>query len=325
MSETNPAPTADATASPRPDIVLRRMKPDEADEVAALIHLSTNYWYESRRGGAIFRGDPSACRVFPDTYEALDPGCCVVAVHTPSRRIVGSCFFHPRPTHVSVGIVNTHPSFAGRGIARRMLDAVISEAGAKPVRLVSSLLNLDSFSLYTRAGFVPRQVYQDLVIAAIPDGGLPPTGADDARVRPGVPADAPAIAALEREIAGIERENDWRFFGENPQGIWHVSVLAGNDGALDGALASVTHPASTMIGPGVARTEEGATALLRAELNRHAGKASPLFLVPADAETLVAQCYRWGARNSELHTAQVRGAWQPPQGIVFPTFLPETG
>ena len=35
--------------------------------------------------------------------------------------------------------------------------------------------------------------------------------------------------------------------------------------------------------------------------------------------------YGWGVRNCEPHFAQVRGAFQPPTGLIMPTFMPETG
>ena len=35
--------------------------------------------------------------------------------------------------------------------------------------------------------------------------------------------------------------------------------------------------------------------------------------------------YALGAKNCELHFAQVRGAWTAPAGVVMPTFMPETG
>jgi hypothetical protein len=79
-----------------------------------------------------------------------------------------------------------------------------------------------------------------------------------------------------------------------------------------------------MVGPGIARPEAGAAALLSAELNQHCGR-SPVFLVPVDASDLVQQVYAWGGRNVELHFAQVRGPYQPFTGISLPTFMPETG
>jgi GNAT superfamily N-acetyltransferase len=295
-------------------------------EVAELIYLSTNCWYVASGKPAIFTGDAQGCRVFCETYEMLDPGCCLLVENPVTGRIVGSCFYHPRPTHVSIGIVNVHPNYFGRGVARRMLDAVIgiAEQAGKPLRLVSSAMNLDSFSLYTRCGFIPRIAFQDMFIA-VQKGGLTspaPTGSE--RVRSATVADIPAIVQLERELVGIEREKDYRHFVENVHGIWSLSVLEQADGTLGGFLASVNHPASNLIGPGVFRTEAEATALLYAELNRHPGR-SPVFLIPVTCASLVQQCYAWGAKNCEIHFAQVRGAWQEPRGIILPTFLPESG
>ena len=78
-----------------------------------------------------------------------------------------------------------------------------------------------------------------------------------------------------------------------------------------------------MIGPGAAQTEAHALALLVAELNHHRGQ-SPVFLVPATHATLVRQMYELGARNCELHFSQVHGRWPDMNGLLFPTFLPET-
>jgi len=311
--------------APPDDITLRAATPTDSGEIADLIYLSTNYWYRASGKPAIFSGDPAACELFPRVYETLDPGCCLIAVAGRTGRIVGSCFYHPRPTHVSVGIVNVHPAYFGRGVARRMMAQVIAraEADGKPVRLVSSAMNLDSFSLYTRLGFVPRTAYQDMFLS-VPEGGLPDVPVDP-RVRPAAPADAPAMAALERELVGIEREGDYRYFLENAEGIWHASVLPSADGpGLDGFLVSVAHPASNLLGPGVARTEEAAAALLLAELDHHRGR-TPVFLVPVQAASLVQQMYALGAKNCELHFAQVRGSWTEPRGVVMPTFMPETG
>ena len=312
------------------DFFVRTMERDEWAEVAELIYLSTNAWYQANGRAPVFTGDPSQCEIFPVTYEALDPGCCTVVENTRTGRIVGSCFVHPRSTHISLGIVNVHPSYFGQGIAHRMMDSVIELAGreGKPLRLVSSAMNLDSFSLYSRVGFVPRMAFQDMYLA-VPADGLPvPLPPEAARVRPATLADTPRMAALERELVGIEREKDYRHLVNNREGIWSVSVLegagSGGDSELDGFLASVAHPASMMLGPGVTRTEAGAAALLYTELNKRAG-LSPVFLVPVEASELVQTLYAWGAKNCETHFAQVRGAWTRPTGVILPTFLPETG
>ena len=251
---------------------------------------------------------------------AAASGCTLVAEHPRTGRLMGSCFHHPRETHVSLGIMNVHPAYFGMGVARRLLRAITDDADARglPVRLVSSAFNLDSYSLYTRAGFVPRRTYQD-VLLAVPEGGLPHDAPRRAQVRPATLADVPAMVALEEELTGIRRGGDFAHFVTNAQGIWHVSVLEGDRGRLDAFVGSVAHPGSRMVGPGVARTEDDAAAVLLAELDRHRGH-SPVFLVPVDAAGLVARAYAWGGRNVEMHVHQVRGACPPMHGVTLPTF-----
>ena len=95
-------------------------------------------------------------------------------------------------------------------------------------------------------------------------------------------------------------------------------------GAIDGFMMSVRHPASNMIGPGASRNVTQATALILAELDHHRG-GTPVFLVPVTCTELVKTLYGWGARNCEIHFAQVLGEFQEPSGITLPTFMPETG
>ncbi|MBT5829823.1 MAG: N-acetyltransferase, partial [Candidatus Latescibacteria bacterium] len=59
------------------------------------------------------------------------------------------------------------------------------------------------------------------------------------------------------------------------------------------------------------------------ELNANRGR-SPVFLVPVDSP-VVRALYAWGARNCEVHFAQIRGSFQAFNGVVMPTFMPETG
>ncbi|MCC6124092.1 MAG: GNAT family N-acetyltransferase [Pirellulales bacterium] len=305
-------------------IELRTMTPADRGEVAELICVSVNAWYQSRGRPAIFTGGPGTTAVFFDVYEALDPGCGLVAVNAETGRLAGSCFFHPRPTHVSLGIMNVHPNYFGRGVARLLLNRIIEHAERLelPLRLVSSAMNLDSFSLYSRAGFAPFAAYQDMLLTVPAEGIFPPPPCAG-RVRTATLDDVPAVAALEMEIAGIRREQDFRHFLENREGFWHLSVCRGAAGGLDGFMASSGHPGCNMIGPGAARTPDAALALLAAEFDRHRGR-SPVALIPVSSRPLVAQMYAWGAKNCETHFAQVRGAAPPLAGLHFPTFLPET-
>jgi len=292
--------------------------------VAGIICDSIRAWYAAVGKPGRFPGGPESCLLFPEVYEALDPGCCMVAEDPTNGRIAAACFYHPRPTHVSLGIMAAHPDYFGQGAAKAVLQSIcdIADQQGKPIRLVSSAMNLDSFSLYTRAGFTARAVFQDMTLN-VPLEGLPFTCEGSAGVRAAVPDDVPAMMALEWEAAHIRREQDWRYMVENRAGIWHVSVIEDESG-ISGFLASIHRPASNMLGPGVMRTDAEAAALVLAELNAQRGR-SPVFLVPTHRGALVRQLYAWGARNCELSLLQVRGHAEPIKGVVIPTFMPETG
>lgn len=300
---------------------VRELNRNEWEQVAMMIHASTNAWYQSNLNRLIFdENDSSGCLIFPEVYEALDPHCCLVA-EAEDGSMMGSCFYHPRETHVSLGIMNAHPDHAGRGVAATLLAEVVRRAGNLPVRLVSSCMNLDSFSLYTRAGFTPGELYQDMYI---PSGKvLPETPEGGERVREASAEDVEAMVELEEEVSGIRRTKDFQFFIRNDQKIWKTLVLEGPNKSIEGFLGSVSHPGSTMLGPGVMRSETAALALIHAQLVGMGGH-QPVFLVPARSTNLVSSLYQWGARNCELHVAQARGVVTPPSGITMPTFMPET-
>ncbi len=303
---------------------IARMSVADFSEVGSLIHNSTNYWYKEHTGNAVFNCSPRETELFCTEYEALDPGCCLV-LRTPSDgTIVASCFYHPRPTHISLGILNVHPDYFGRGAARQLLNAVI-EIGSQcglPVRLVSSLMNLDSFSLYNRNGFIPRAVFQDMVLPA----DATRLQFDASRIgdtRDAQLGDVENMVRLEHEQCGIDRHADFRHILNNRAGIWHVSVMNDTRGRLLGFLASCVHPAHCMLGPGCMLSDEVAEALICREL-RYRLPHQPLLLVPSAQQPLLARLYARGATNLELHTLQCRGEWIEPQCIVMPSFLPES-
>lgn len=309
--------------TPKPN--LRLSEPGDRAEVAELIYASINTWYRLHGGPQPFKGGPGVTEVFADVYGRIEPSRCVVAENPATGRLMGSCFYHPRETHVGLGIMNVHPNYFGFGVGSALLRHITEFAdgnGYAAVRLTQSALNLDSFSLYNRAGFVPRLAYQDMILE-VPAGGLPdpPTGRE--RVRDAAVEDIPAMSALERELSGVAREPDYRHCIDNELGFWHASVLEDEKGGLEGFLMSSAHPAMNMLGPGVARSWRAAAALIHRELEQQAGR-TPVTLVPVEQAELVRTMYDWGARNCELHFCQVRGSYQPFQGINIPTFLMET-
>ncbi len=308
------------------DIKLRPMTAADRFEVAELIFASINVWYQQHGRPRIFVGGPRISEIFYDVYNALEPGCTVVAENPQTGRLMGSCFYHPRQHHVSLGILNVHPNYFGHGVGRALVQHIIDftdSHGFKALRLTQSALNLDSFSLYNRAGFVPRHAFQDMFLT-VPQEGMKQTVAGAERVRPATAADLPALAALEMEVSGICRQEDYRYCLTNDLGIFHLAVYENPRGDIDGFMISSAHPAMNMLGPCVARSETETAALILRELDHHRGR-SPIFLIPMDRSRLVHQLYDWGARNCELHLCQVRGEFQPFKGISLPSFLPETG
>jgi GNAT superfamily N-acetyltransferase len=305
---------------------LRPMTAADKVEVAELIYASINVWYRDNGHGEIrFQGGPTITEVFFETYDALAPGH-VVAVNPENGRLAGSCFFHPRPTHVGLGIMNVHPNYFGTGVGKALLGYVCDftdSNGYDALRLTSSALNLDSFALYSRAGFVARLAYQDMWLA-VPEGGLGAAPPGVERVRDATADDAAAMEALELEIAAVSRGHDYAHAIANAQGFWHAAVLESpSGGGIDGYMISSGHSAMNIMGPCVTRTEEDAIALLARELDLYRGR-TPLALVPVERRRIVEQMYAWGARISELHFCQVRGAYQPFRGVSMPTFMLET-
>lgn len=307
--------------------ILRRATEKDYPAVKDLIFDSTNDWYQKNFKKNVFGGNSNTCSIFIDVYESLDPGCCVVAEDLKTGKLAGSCFFHPRETHLALGIMNAHPDYFGMGIAKMILKKILSIASEKklPVRLVSSAMNLDSFSLYTKVGFVPQMTFQDMTLN-VPLSGLeqePPEGAHS--VRDATLDDVCAIADLEFELNGIRREKDYEFFTINESGHWGVSVFESANEKIEGFLCSVNSDGSKMLGPGVMKQAQHAESLIYHELDkRHRGN-SPVFLIPVNQGDLVNSLYGWGARNCEMHLCQVLGDCPPMNGVTMPTFMPETG
>lgn len=294
----------------------------EHDAAAELLHRSLTGWYQAKLGqGARFGDRSEPFRLIPEVYAALDPGEALAAREEATGRLLGVCFVHPRPTHVSLGIVAVAPEAQGLGVGRGLVARALARADALgvPARLVSSLLNLDSYSLYTRHGFVPEELYQDIVIAVPAVGPIVPPAlrlrkaVAQVRVRLAAPGDAARIVAYERSRRGIARPQDHALFLANRVGDWRVWIAEGSDDALRGYLVASVHPHHRTIGPGAVEDEAVAQALLLAALEAFRG-GSVLVLAPAAAAGFVAFLYALGGRNVELHVAQVRPV--PARGLA---------
>ncbi len=309
------------------DCALRPMVEADVPLHGAMLKRSFNQWYWNHGAGKDhFTCDDRDMTIFAEIYRRISPGHCVVAADPETGAMMGACFYHPRERHVSLGIMAVDSKYFGRGVGGRLIKHIVEfteSHGYDALRLVGSACNMDSFSLYNRAGFVPRVVHQDMVLAVPADGTGRPVALGE-RVRAATPDDVANIGALELEISGIRREGDYRFCIENPLGCLHASVMEDARGNLAGFAVSIRHKAINMLGPAFARTEDEMLALMQHELERFRG-ASVLAVVPMENRRLVEALYRWGGVNVETHLLQVRGKFQPIAGVNLPSFLPETG
>jgi hypothetical protein len=274
---------------------------------------------------APFKHIPASGEFFFDLYGALCGSSGVVAESSDTKQLAGLCFYQVRSTHMAVGMMSVHPNYFQQGVGKALLKFITNEADMqhKPVRLVSSALNLDSFSLYNRAGFLPYDVYQDMIVR-VPEEGIALAKGAMKHVRDACSTDVQAMVQCERGVTGMEREQDLHYLVSERQNRWHVSVLEGGRGGIDGFIASGRHPDIHMLGPGMARNQEQLLSLIMAELNIHRGY-TVLQLVPVQCQETVHALYRLGAVNCELHFYQVRGTHTSFNGLYTPSYMFETG
>lgn len=291
--------------------------------VARLLHQSLSNWYQNNLNQAARFGPTHLPFIhFPTLYRHLDPEHCLGAWH--GQQLAGVAFLHPRPTHVSVGIIATNPTFAGRGIAKMFMTraCAIADQQNLPLRLVSSLLNLDSFSLYSRCGLRPVNVYQDILLS-VPNQGFAPSDVQGVQILSAHAENAREIAHSEFELCGVSRTHDHLALLCRTALPWEVLIARDQSGTLIGSMTFTQHPDWNMLGPGFAR-DEAVLLMLILHALRHLKGRDIVILVPSDAREILSSMYRMGGRNIELHALQVRGAWTPQAGISLPTFLPET-
>jgi GNAT superfamily N-acetyltransferase len=309
-------------------IILRPLKDSDIAEHADLLYRSFNTWYCQHGWGKDYFGcSPQETSIFYDIYNDLTPGHSIAAFDKVSDQMMGSCFYHPREHHVSLGIMSVHPDYVERGVGRYLVNHILDytkDNNYKSCRLVSSAMNMNSFSLYNRAGFIPRVTYQDMIINVPEDGigNISVKGED--YIREAVIDDIERMGNLEIETSSIKREIDYRYAIENTRGVLHALVYENDQKGIDGFMISVKHPALNMLGPCVARTEEIAIALIKKEIERFKG-TWVLFSIPVDKRKMVEQMYAWKGINVETHLKSVWGEFNEFNGISMPSFLPETG
>lgn len=214
------------------------------------------------------------------------------------RRLVGTALWWPfGAAHGAVGMVIVARVAQGRGIGRRLMQAVLGEAG--PRALVLNATG-EGRRLYERLGFRPagtvRQVQGTVRPANHP---VPPAPGP---IRPAVRPDLPAILALDRAATGMDRGAALRAVLDTGSGI----VLE-RAGAMAGFAFYRRFGRGHVIGPVVA-SGDGAAAALAAHWLAHGAGQFVRIDVPAGGRALMATLARHGLEAVDAVTTMWRGA-----------------
>ncbi len=226
---------------------------------------------------------------------------------TEGDRPIACNFGDERDEIVGVGPVAVAVDQQGRGLGRRVMEALLERAderGFRSVRLIQSAYNMQSFSLYHKLGFNVTEAL------ALVQGRPPEDASPHGTTRDYGAADVDACDRLHHEVMGYGRRNDLEAMARfaPPVVIERDGAVAGYLTRFPGEEVTVTH--------GVARDEQALRDLIIGTA-RAASEQLVLFIPTSQAATL-----RWalanGFRLRELNTYMVRGEYEPPSGAWIP-------
>jgi GNAT superfamily N-acetyltransferase len=223
-------------------------------------------------------------------------------------RVVGTSFLDERDAIHGVGGVAVDPPFQGRGIGRRLMEAVLARGrGAVGIRLVQEAYNISSMSLYAALGF---EIKEPLVsLRGKPRSHL----AAKSEVRPMRRADLKACAALCQSVHGCERTHELRDALHAPPACSAFVSLR------QGRIVAYTYKVFRNLAHGVAETETDMRALI---LGVGAMSSEPFaFFLPTRQASLFRWCLSEGLRVVKPATLMAIGAYQEPRGCYFPSGL----
>jgi GNAT superfamily N-acetyltransferase len=222
--------------------------------------------------------------------------------------VVGTSFLDERDAIHGVGGVAVDPPLQGRGIGRRLIEAVLARGrSAVGIRLVQEAYNTSSMSLYAALGF---EIKEPLVSVR----GKPKSQRlARSEVRPMVSADLETCAALCRSIHGYERTHELH------DALHAAPVSSAFVSLRQGRIVAYTYTVFRNLAHGVAETETDMRALI---LGVGATRAEPFaFFLPTRQASLFRWCLSEGFRVVKPATLMAIGAYQEPRGCYFPSGL----
>ncbi len=203
------------------------------------------------------------------------------------------------PAFATIGLVVVRPDRQGRGIGRRLMQALIDGAGARTLCLIATPAGI---KLYRDLGFVDVGVieqWQGTVIR------LPPPATNHWRIRSLDAADLSAVVSMDRRALGGDRE-------ALIHAVWHESqrgFVAERAGQLCGFALLRPAGRGTTVGPVIAETESIASTLAAHALSTIDGIGR--LDIPTEAQTLKGALAAAGLSCVDRVTLMRRGAPLP--------------
>ncbi|MDE2451509.1 MAG: GNAT family N-acetyltransferase [Gammaproteobacteria bacterium] len=191
-------------------------------------------------------------------------------------RVLGTALWWPYGDRfATVGLVIVDRNQQGKGIGRRLMNAVMEDAGTRSLQLVATRAGT---RLYEQCGFREQSAIHQR--QGIPTGIARAGETGEAGLRPVVSADVSTIGQWDSQAFGTDRTEIIATVLESGKG-----VLAARGGRLCGYALARPAGRGTTIGPVVAEDERLAIELIARLLQRGIGGFTRLD-VPADATAL---------------------------------------
>ena len=292
-------------------VSIRPMTEADVPAVGEIIAVAFNDVFQ-RHGFPAPWPEPQAAVIMPSLYLNYPGARGFVAQR--DGRVVGSGFALIRGDKAGIGPVSVAPEAQGSGAGRAIMERLLEEVrDCSSVRLIQEAFNTASFSLYTKLGFVVRDV-APLLVAEDPQ---PEPPANPPAVRPMTPADLESVAALDERLTGMRRRVDFA----------HLLSLASQlvserDGRLTGFLCRALLGDSTLLAPAAAEEPDDLKALLCRAVELPGPRLTHIRPTASQPEVL-RYVFDSGFVISNIGTYMVRGEWQPPRGAHLMAMFPE--
>jgi GNAT superfamily N-acetyltransferase len=229
-------------------------------------------------------------------------------------RIVGSGFLHVRGDRAGIGPVTVDASAQGSGAGRAIMYRLLEESRqCSSVRLTQDAFNNVSFSLYSKLGFVPR----DVLLPLAAEDPRPQPMANAAKVRLMTADDLDEVAALDTRVTGWARRCDFDLLlGFGPH------LVCERAGRMVGYLCRMALDGVDYLGPAAAEEPDDLKSLLYQAAQMPGARAARISLHASQPE-LVQYAMDSGYAVTHLSIYMVRGDWQPPNGVCAIAHFPE--